>query len=440
MNTLILRSQIESAMSSMEVASPTQLSIRQLVTLVAGLERESGREFIHFEIGSPGLPSAALGVEAQKEALDRGVSACYPPLDGVPELKEATSKYVAAVVGTSISPTHCVPTVGSMQGVLASMLACAHFYPGRDTILFLDPGFPVQKTQADVLGIRRESFDIYQYRAERLGPKLEEYLAEGRVAAIVYSNPNNPSWMCLTESELETIGRLSDKYDVIVLEDLAYATMDFRRSEGGVVPGQVSVSHYCSNYIVLLSSSKIFSYAGERVGVACISDSLFERYSERLNERYGLGRFGNVFIHRLLYTFSSGVSHSAQLAVAAMFRQAAEGTFRYREALVEYAERTSRLKEIFEHHGFHVVYDKDIDVKVGDGFFFTIGYGDMEGGELLIRLLMCGISGIVLSSTGSVYHGIRACSSAIKPHHYSLLDERLAMFVRGVEEEWSKVK
>lgn len=430
MKTLIDRSLIESALANLEVSSLNDLSIRQLVSLVTRFEKESGEEFIHFEIGVPGLPPSQVGIEAQKAALDKGVAAVYPALDGEPELKAAASKFVRAIIGAEVAPAHCIPTVGSMQGTFVSLMAVSALDKKRDTILYIDPGFPVQKTQADVLGIRREAFDVYNFRAEKLGPKLEEYLSTGRIAAILYSNPNNPSWMCLTEGELRTIGELATKYDAVVIEDLAYATMDFRKGVNPAtgLPTQVSVTPYTDNYILLLSGSKMFSYAGERIAVTCISDKLFERKSESLKERYGLPSFGNVFVHKLIYTLSSGVSHSAQMALAAMMDSAAEGTYNYRDEVAEYARRTERIREILTRHGFHIVYDKDVDEPVGNGFFFTIGYKDMDGGELLGYLLQCGVSGIVLTSTGAEYEGIRACSSAIKPHHYDLLDQRLAMF------------
>ncbi|MBP3440188.1 MAG: pyridoxal phosphate-dependent aminotransferase [Tidjanibacter sp.] len=430
MNTLIDRALIESAMQKLEVSSFEDLSIRQLVSLVKMFEQQTGQEFIHFEIGVPGLPASQVGIDAQKEALDRGVASVYPSLEGEPALKEAASKFVRAIIGADIAPAHCIPTVGSMQGTFVTLMAVSALDKKKDTILYIDPGFPVQKTQADVLGIRRESFDVYNYRAERLAPKLEEYLSTGRIAAILYSNPNNPSWMCLTDSELRTIGELATKYGAIVIEDLAYITMDFRKDVDPAtgLPTQVSVTKYTDNYILLLSGSKIFSYAGERIAVTCISDKVFDLKSEALKERFGMPSFGNVFVHKLIYTLSSGVSHSAQMALARMMDQAAEGIYNYRDEVREYALRTERIREILTRHGFHLVYDKDVDEPVGNGFFFTIGYKDMKGGELLGRLLQCGVSGIVLTSTGSDYEGIRACSSAIKPHHYDLLDQRLAMF------------
>jgi aspartate/methionine/tyrosine aminotransferase len=426
---------IEQTLQKMEVDSLDQLSIRQLVAVVKNFEAATGQEFIHFEIGVPGLPCSRIGAEAQKAAIDRGVPAVYPAIDGEPELKQAASMFIEAVIGTHISPRSIVPTVGSMQGTYATLMAVSNLSAEKDTILYIDPGFPVQKTQADVLGIRREAFDVYNYRAEKLAPKLEEYLSTGRIAAILYSNPNNPSWMCLTDSELKTIGELATKYGTIVIEDLAYVTMDFRKGNDPAtgLPTQVSVTKYTDNYILLLSGSKIFAYAGERIAVTCISDKVFGLKSDDLKAKYGMPSFGNVFVHKLIYTLSSGVSHSAQMALAAMMDQAAEGIYNYRDEVREYAIRTERIREILTRHGFHLVYDKDVDEPVGSGFFFTIGYKDMKGGELLGKLLQCGVSGIVLTSTGSDYEGIRACSSAIKPHHYDLLDQRLAMFEEMVK-------
>lgn len=104
-------------------------------------------------------------------------------------------------------------------------------------------------------------------------------MKKGNISAIIYSNPNNPSWICLKDEELRIIGELATQYDVIVLEDLAYFAMDFRQdlSKPYQAPYQPSVAHYTDNYVLLISGSKAFSYAGQRIGVSCISDKLYHR-------------------------------------------------------------------------------------------------------------------------------------------------------------------
>ena len=355
----------------------------------------------------------------------------YPNMFGIPELKQQTSRFIRAFLDVGVAPQGCIPTVGSMQGSFTAFLLCSQLTPGKDTILFIDPGFPVQRNQVQILDIPSASFDIYEYRAEKLGPKLESYLAQGNIAAIVYSNPNNPAWICLTEDELRTIGELATRYDAIVIEDLAYLCMDFRKPLGRPfeAPYQATVARYTDNYILMISGSKIFSYAGQRIAIAAISDKLYPRHYPALKQRYGMGRLGDAYVLTFLYAASSGTSHSAQHALAAMFRAAADGQLDFVGETSEYARRARLTKEIFRRHGFRIVYDKDQDETVSDGFFYTVGYGGLSSAELLSELLLYGICAISLTPTGSRQPGIRVCVSQLNcPEQFELLETRLTAF------------
>ncbi len=421
---------VDSIVKEFEIEDIRSASIRQIGAVVRAVEARTGVEYIHFEMGVPGLPPSAVGVKAECEALQRGVASVYPIIDGIPEIKEQASRFIKAFLDTDINPQGCIPTVGSMQASFASLMIASQLDARRNTVLYIDPGFPVQKQQAKVIGVEIASFDIAGFRGRALEEKLEAVYSKGNICAVLYSTPNNPTWMSLTVEELEIIGRVSAKHDVLVIEDLAYMTMDFRRdmSRPFEPPFQPTVSRYTDNYIILLSASKIFSYAGQRIALACISDKLFARHYDVLKERYGMARFGAAFAYAFLYAFSSGASHSAQCAMAAMLKAACDGEYNFVEDIKEYAVRTARIKEIMQRNGFNVVYDTDGEEPVSDGFFFTVGYKDMPGGELLKELLYYGISGIDLATTGAVRNGIRACSSNIKPHHYRLLEERLRLF------------
>ena len=406
-------------------------TIREVKGVAAHAEKESGVEFIKMEMGIPGLPAAQVGVDAQIKSLQDGIAHSYPDIQGLPALKEAASEFVKAFIGVDINPEGCVPVCGSMQGTFASFLTCSQADKKKDTVLFIDPGFPVQKMQLQVQGTKYETFDVYNFRGEKLGPKLESYLTNGNICAIVYSNPNNPSWICMTDDELRTIGSLATKYDCIIMEDLAYFAMDFRRDiRPFQEPYQPSVANYTDNYILLISGSKAFSYAGERIGVTCISDKLFHRHYHDLAERYEGLPFGPVFSTRMLYALSSGTSHSAQYAMAAMLKAAAEGKFDFRSEIKVYGDRAHKLKEIFTRHNFYIVYDKDLDQPIADGFYFTIGYPGMTSGELAKELMYYGVSAISLVTTGSHQEGLRACTSFIKDHQYAQLDERMKLFAQ----------
>ena len=428
---------LQAKLREMGIDDISRTTIRQCSMIGSALEAESGETFSHLEFGVPGIPACPIGIEAQKKALDSGVPSIYPSVQGIPELKTNAARFIKAFIDIDIDPTGIVPTVGSMQASMTSILECSQLQPGKDTILYICPGFSAHGRQPDILGIRNLTFDIYEYRAEKLRDKLESYFSQGNIAAILYSNPNNPAWICLTEEELQIIGELATKYDVIVLEDIAYLCMDFRKdlSVPFQPPFQSTVARYTDNYVIMLSGSKIFSYAGERIAVVCISDKLYQREYPELKKKWGIAKFGDNFILNYLYVNTSGASHSAQYALSAMFEASVDGRYNFVKELRNYGLRAHRSREIFDANGFHLVYDKDMEQTISDGFFYTVGYKNLSNRELLEALLRCGIIAIPLNTTGSGQSGIRVCvSRLLSDEDFRLLDEHLKLFVKLVNQ------
>ena len=424
---------LASVLEQMGIADISQATIRQSGEIARTLEKNTGVEFLHLEMGIPGLPPAQVGVEAECAALRAGIASIYPNMMGVPELKEEASRFLKAFLDIDVSARGCIPTVGSMQGSFSSFVLCSHIDPAKDTVLFIDPGFPVQRNQVNILGIRSESFDIYEYRGEKLASKLESYFASGRISAIVYSSPNNPAWFNLTEEELRIIGELATRYDVIVIEDLAYMCMDFRKPLGKPfeAPFQPTVAKYTDNYIIMMSASKMFSYAGQRIAILAVSDRLYNREYPGLQERYRIARLGDALVLGILYAVSSGTSHSAQYALAAMFKAANDGVLDFVAATSEYARRAALTKKMFLDNGFHIVYSKDGEDDVSDGFFYTVGYEGLSSSDLMRELMLMGICSISLSLTGSVQDGVRICVSQLnRPEQFEMLEQRLRLFAK----------
>ncbi len=417
--------------SELGIIDISTATIRQIVALSAALEKEANEKFVHLELGNPGLPAASVGVEAEIYALQSGVANTYPAINGIPELKKAGTRFIKAFMDIDIPEKAIVPTVGSMQASFTLQLLLSQRLPGRDTILFFNPGFPAQRHQAKVLGLGIEQFDIYNYRGILLEAKLEEILSKGNITAMLFSNPNNPSWINLTDEELQIIGRMASKYDVIVIEDLAYLGMDFRTdfSHPFDAPFIPSVGKYTDNFIMLVSGSKIFSYAGQRIAIAAMSKNVYERQYEFFTKFYEMPAFGDAYIFGVLYTASSGTSHSAQHALAAMMNAACDGKLNFVKDTSEYGRRAEIMKKCFSDNGFHIVYDLDGDKKISDGFFFTVGFEDLDGKTLQEELLRHGISAITLASTGSEQDGVRICVSTLsEKKDFDVLNQRLKAF------------
>ncbi len=411
--------------------SLSKASIREIKKLIDDIERASGERYVRMEMGIPGLPPNPIAVEAQIAALRRGVAAVYPDIQGVAPLKAEIARFVKQFLNVAVDPEHCLPTVGSMMGAMACFMTINRMWAHREGTLFIDPGFPVQKQQCRILGHDYMSFDVYDYRGPKLYDKLKSHLDTGKVSSILYSNPNNPSWICFTEDELKTIASLADQYGAVVIEDLAYFGMDFRRdySHPGQPPFQPSVAHHTDRFVLLISSSKVFSYAGERIGMLVVSDAIWNTRAPDLKRYYPSDQLGYALVFGSIYALSSGTSHSAQYALAAILKAVNDGEYDYIAGVRDYGEKAREMKRIFTENGFRIVYDKDLEEPIADGFYFTFSYPGLSGEELLRELVYYGVSAIALGTTGSLRtEGLRACTSLIQREQFPALRERLARF------------
>jgi len=430
-DTPIDYSVVKQKISESGIQNVGKASIREIKRLINEIEEETGEKFVRMEMGIPGLPPVQIGVDAQIEALKKGVAAIYPDIEGVPELKTEMARFCKNFLDIEVSPASCVPTVGSMQGGFSVFMTFQRLQKEKDTTLFIDPGFPVQKQQHRILGAKFETFDVYNFRGDKLRDKLESYLSKGNIHSVIYSNPNNPSWICFTDKELRIIAELAKKYDAIVIEDLAYFGMDFRQdiSTPGKPPFQATIAKYTDKYVLLISSSKAFSYAGERLGVMVISDKLFNSNYPDLMPYFGTESVGRSLVYGAVYALSSGTSHSAQYAMATILKACNDGTYNYINDVKDYAEKAHIMKKLFLENGFKIVYDKDEDKELSDGFYFTISYPGFTGEQLLEEFLYYGISAISLAITGSErLEGIRACVSLVNRNQFPDLEYRLKKF------------
>jgi hypothetical protein len=130
-----------------------------------------------------------------------------------------------------------------------------------------------------------------------------------------------------------------------------------------------------------------------------------------------------------VYCLSSGTSHSAQYALAAILKACNDGSYNYIEDVKVYGEKAAAMKKMFLENGFSIVYDSDGDQPIADGFYFTVAYPGLSGEQLLEEFLYYGISAISLAITGSSRNeGLRACVSLVHENQFPDLEFRLKEF------------
>ena len=180
--------------------------------------------------------------------------------------------------------------------------------------------------------------------------------------------------------------------------------------------------------MLLISSSKSFTLAGQRIGMLAIADRLFNSTGDNLAPFFGTDRFGYALIFGGMYALSSGVSHSGQCGLHALLAAVNDGRYNFVEAVQAYGRRAAAMRKLFVDNGFHLVYDRDEDQPLADGFYFTVGYPGFSGVDLVEELLYYGISAISLVTTGSDREGVRACVSLTGEERFGELEERLKAF------------
>lgn len=213
--------------------------------------------------------------------------------------------------------------------------------------------------------------------------------------------------------------------------------MDFRQDYGkpGVPPYQPTIGKYYDQYILLISSSKVFSYAGQRIGMMVVSPELFNRHFPDLKTNFHSDHFGTALIFESIYSVSSGTSHSPQYALYAILKAVNEGKYNFRDEVLIYGEKAKIMKKHFLENGFQLVYDKDVDKPIADGFYFTVKYPGLDGNEFIYQLLLHGIGAISLKITGSdIHEGIRACVSLIPIEMMDELGRRLKIMKENIEQ------
>lgn len=408
-------------------------SIREMNGVVNAIERELGLRFIRMEFGVPGLPASPIAIEAEVEALRHGnVAHVYAPFEGVPALKEEGARFWKLFANINVPPHCVVPTVGAMQGCFASIALARHLKGPTGKVLCLDPGFPVNRLQMRLLGVPFESLDFYDHRGPALIAAVEARVSRGDIGALLWSSPNNPTWIVLNEAELAGLGRICNEHGVLAIEDLAYFGMDTRHNYyvPGEPPYQPTVMRYTDNAITIVSSSKMFSYAGQRVALTILSPALMAAEIPELVPRLGTANVGHAFIHGIVYPNTASTPESSQYGLLALLQAANAGDQSLFEPARVYAARAAVMKRLFLANGFHLVYDNDLGEPLADGFYFTLAHPRFDhGADLVHELLHYGISAITLETAGSCrVEGLRACTSMTHEDQFPTLAARLRQF------------
>jgi len=235
------------------------------------LEAE-GRDVIHLEMGEPDFPTPAFIKEAGCRAIADGHTG-YAPAAGLPALRAAIARTIAASRGIDVDPAQVVVTPGGKPVIFYTYLALVE---AGDEVIYPDPGFPIFESLTDALGATRRPW--HPGSGSRRRPDLDALarLFSPRTKLLVINSPGNPTGVVYTETELARIAELCVEHDVVCLSDEIYSRIVFgaRHVSIAAQPGMASRT------VLLDGFSKTWSMTGWRLGYAVAPPALAPVYEK----------------------------------------------------------------------------------------------------------------------------------------------------------------
>ncbi|WP_339677181.1 pyridoxal phosphate-dependent aminotransferase [uncultured Zhongshania sp.] len=215
----------------------------------------AGRDIVHMEAGEPDFTTVAAVINAAKASLDRGET-YYTPAAGIPELRQAISRYYRSDYGLDIAPERIMITPGASGALL--LLAGLLVNPGEG-MLMTDPGYPCNRHflrlvegEGQLVPVGPE--DRFQLSAE----KAEQHWRPN-TKGIMVASPANPTGEILTATQLRDLHSLCERKQGFLLVDEIYHGLNY----GVDAPSILSIT---DKAFVINSFSKYFGMTGWRLG------------------------------------------------------------------------------------------------------------------------------------------------------------------------------
>ncbi len=239
-----------------------------IFTVMSALALE--KKAVNLGQGFPDFDCDPKLVGAVTDAMTRGLNQ-YPPMPGVPVLREAIAAKLQQLHGRSYNPnTEITVTAGATQAILTAVLAVVH--PG-DEVIVLEPcydsyvpnielagGIPVRVPLTP--GTFRPDFD-----------KISAAITP-RTRAIIINSPHNPSATVWTREDMLRLQEILAPTDVLLISDEVYEHMVFDAAQGRVHESAARFPGLAARAFIVSSFGKTYHVTGWKVGYVAAPASL----------------------------------------------------------------------------------------------------------------------------------------------------------------------
>jgi len=233
---------------------------------MSAFARETGA--INLGQGFPDAEHAPELLAAAQRALAEK-SNQYPPMRGLPELRQAVCDWYAREQGLALTPDQVIVTSGATEALAATIFACIG--PGDEAIIlqpFYDGYLPLVERaggKAVVVSLEAPGWTL---PLERIAAAITP-----RTRAIILNTPNNPTGTLVTRAELEGLAMLCERHDLVLIADEVWEAMIF---DGSAHLSPLHIAGLRERSVKIGSAGKIFSLTGWKIGWAVAAPHLAE--------------------------------------------------------------------------------------------------------------------------------------------------------------------
>jgi methionine aminotransferase len=240
-----------------------------IFTVMSALAQQHGA--VNLGQGFPDFDCDPRLLDAVNDAMRQGLNQ-YPPMAGVPLLREAVAAKIAALYGHAYDAASEVTiTAGATQAIITAVLALVH--PG-DEVIVLDPCYDSYDPSIVLAGGNAVHVPLmagsFAPDFERIGAALT-----ARTRAIIINTPHNPSATVWSAAHMQALVRLLRGTDVIVIADEVYEHMVF---DGQPHQSVARSPELAARSLLVSSFGKTYHVTGWKVGYVAAPAALMAEF------------------------------------------------------------------------------------------------------------------------------------------------------------------
>jgi len=236
-----------------------------IFTVMSALATE--HKAVNLGQGFPDFECAPELVNAVTAAMQAGHNQ-YPPMTGVPALREAVARKIEALHGRAYNPnTEITITAGATQAIITAILAIVH---AGDEVIVLDPCYDSYVPNIELAGGKAVRVPLTPGTFRPDFAKISAAITP-RTRAIIINSPHNPSATIWTAEEMRQLEDLLAPTDILLISDEVYEHMVF---DGAEHQSAARFAGLASRAFIVSSFGKTFHVTGWKVGTVAAPAAL----------------------------------------------------------------------------------------------------------------------------------------------------------------------